>query len=370
MTSYVRDRIVAGLLIVTIIGYAIWSRSGSAIYDLIQLAMSISERNAVQVISSEPSSVLSIETVSPRRDTQHQVVVRQPAEVEPYYLIQLFAETSGTIVSIEKEIGDEVEKGQVVAEIRPSGSQTIMAIESPIDGVIVSREVDPGTFVPNATIVPGAMPLVSIAKTDIVTVSMSVPDIFAPYVKAGMPARIKSNDATKTPWVEAKITRISPVAKTADRTIAIEIDLFNQAREDFNGLLEESQPAGFADFKSHTPPEFPLNLSGDQFAGLTPGLIHEMELCINQIGDLPLLPSDCLIRRGGKPFVFIVENGRLEQVSVIVQFDDGRYCYVRPLRTINGVPTVQDWAGTEQVVVGGEFDLQPGKRVVSTAKAQ
>jgi hypothetical protein len=314
------------------------------------------------------SPPLQLRTVRPIRDTNQVVVVTQPAEVAPYYLVQLFAETAGTVERIEPDVGDEVDRGQAIAEIRPAGSTITTPIESPIDGVVVSRSVDPGTFVANASVIPNATPIVSIAKLDTVTITMNVPDMFAPYVKEGMVAKIRNTNAAKSPWIVSRLTRISPIARTGDRTLGVQIDLFNQTRSEFDELMKDAQANGFEDYKSRRAPEFPLNLEGEQSASLTPGLIHEMEIQIDALGQLPLLPSQCLTRRSGKPFVFLVENGLVVQIPVLVQFDDGRLCYVKPIRNTTSTeqPTNNEWKGTEEVILDNRYDLQPGRLAVAT----
>ncbi|MEY2611423.1 MAG: hypothetical protein RLZZ396_2573 [Planctomycetota bacterium] len=314
----------------------------------------------------EPAQeALRVKTASPRIDTNYSILVTQPAEVQPYYSVDLFAETAGTVLRMEYEVGDEIDRGQTVAEIQPIGSQSVAVIESPIDGVVVSRSVDPGTFVPNAAVLPGARPILSIAKTDVVTVLMNVPDVFAPYVKTGMPARIRNPNATKNQWIETKLTRVSPVASPTDRTVGVQVDLYNQTRAKFDELISDSQLSGYEDFKSRQPPEFPTNFSDLQEARLTPGLIHEMQITITDLGQLPLLPSECIVNRSGKPFVFLIEENRLVQVPVYVQFNDGKYCYVKPMRNQTNLQSLSDWTGQEVVVLASQFDLQSGKSVIA-----
>lgn len=321
------------------------------------------ERSGADSTQSPP---LQVRTVHPVRDSNQVIIVSQPAEVSPYYSVQLYADTAGTIERIEPDIGDEVDRGQTIAEIRAPGSSTTTPIQSPIDGVIVSRSVDPGTFVANASVIPNAAPIVTIAKIDTVTITMNVPDMFAPYVKEGMMAKIRNTNAYKSPWIESKLTRISPIARTADRTLAVEIDLFNQTRSEYDDLMLEAKELGFEEYKSRRAPEFPLNLAGEQSAGFTPGLIHEMQIHIDSLGQVPLLPSQCLARKGGKPYIFLIEDGRVVQVPVLVQFDDGHLCYAKPIRnTPNSSGTMDDWEGTEEVIFDNHYDLQPGKLAIA-----
>lgn len=361
-----RDKLIAGSLIA--IALIVVGLTGG----LTNLSSWGHRSTSNQTGSDDKTSIqeaLRVKTVRPSKDTNHSILVLQPAEVQPYYSVDLYAETAGNVLRIESEVGDEIERGQAVAEIRPIGSPTVEIIKSPIDGVVVSRSVDPGTFVPNAAVLPGARPIVSIAKTDIVTVLMSVPDTYAPYVKAGMPAKIRNPNATKNQWIDTKLTRVSPIASPADRTVRVQIDLFNRNRADFDELIKDSQANGFEDFKSSKPPEFPANFLGEQEAQLTPGLIHEMQITINDLGQLPLLPAECIVNKSGKHSVFLVEDNRLVQVPVSVHFNDGRFCYVRPMRDDRNLQEEIDWTGKELVVLASQFDLQPGKAVITNNSA-
>jgi len=361
MKKNLRDAILATSTLILALIAAWWQGwIPNALVHSPESTLSIPEESSPNASTAETS--LRLPTVNPRRDQKLEVAVSQPAEVAPYYQVQLFAETAGTVVMIEKDVGDEINRDEIVAEIRPAGTEKPIVITSPLDGIIVSRSVDPGTFVPNAGLIPGAVPLVTIAKLDIVTVSMNVPDMYAPYVKQGMTARIRNPNAAKAPWIETKLTRVSPVVRTGDRTRQVQVDLFNETRADFDEMLAEASPNDFEEFKSRQSPEFPVNLSGEQRADLTPGLIHEMRLVIDELGTLPLLPSNSIVRKSGKPFVFLIENGKLEQVPVLVQFDDGQYTYVRPIRRdAQGHSSEQEWIGNEEIVLPNALDLRSGK---------
>jgi multidrug efflux pump subunit AcrA (membrane-fusion protein) len=376
MTTRLRDKPLAMLLIAIASLSAWWSGKLEGVWqrfipDRLYADPTASHRNPndQSELNGNPaaqSSPLQLRTVHPVRDTNQIVVVSQPAEVAPYYLVQIYADTAGTIERIEPDLGDEVDREQTIAEIREPGSSTTTPIRSPIDGVIVSRSVDPGTFVANASVIPNATPIVTIAKLDTVTITMNVPDMFAPYVKEGMVAKIRNTNATKSPWIESKLTRISPVARVGDRTLAVEIDLFNQTRSEYDELMTDAKKTGFEEYKSRRAPDFPQNLSGEQTAGFTPGIIYEMQVHIDSLGQVPLLPSQCLTRRSGKPYVFLVENGSVVQVPVLVQFDNGSLCYAKPMRDINSSQQLSDdWDGTEEVIFDSRYDLQPGKSAVA-----
>src|SRR5262249_1071520 len=80
----------------------------------------------------------------------------------------------------------EVKLKEIMVEVARKDRDRVQAqadyakITAPFDGVITKREVDPGSFVSAAG--PSSQPLLSLARTDIVTVVMKVPDNFAPLV--------------------------------------------------------------------------------------------------------------------------------------------------------------------------------------------
>jgi hypothetical protein len=94
-----------------------------------------------------------------------------------------------------------------------------------------------------------------------------------------------------------------------------------------------------------------------------------MQTTLNDLGQLPLLPSECIVNRSGKPFVFLIEENQLVQVPVSVQFNDGKYCYIKPIRAERKLQTPNDWTGQEVVVLASQFDLQSGKAAVSENSA-
>src|SRR5438552_18818588 len=62
-------------------------------------------------------------------------------------------------------------------------------MRAPFDGEIIKRDVYPGSFVQSSA-TARTEPLLVVARTDIVTVSMKVPDSFAPLVSKNIEADI------------------------------------------------------------------------------------------------------------------------------------------------------------------------------------
>src|SRR5262249_466228 len=106
--------------------------------------------------------------------------------------------------------------------------QKFANVEAPFDGVITRRNVDPGTFVQNSHNSP-AQSLMTIQKTDVVTVYMNLPDNYTPYIDEKTEAVIEMSELPSV-QIRARVTRYSPSLLTPgnDRTMRVEVDLFNR----------------------------------------------------------------------------------------------------------------------------------------------
>ena len=125
------------------------------------------------------------------------------------------------------------------------GTAGFGTLQAPFDGVITRRNVDPGSFVQNsATGTPGPG-LLTIEKMDIVTVYMNLPDNYAPYIDDKTEAIIEMSELPSIK-IHALVTRFSPSLQTPgnDRTMRVEVDLYNRGAEDLRGVPGpgESEP--------------------------------------------------------------------------------------------------------------------------------
>src|SRR5262249_34937214 len=100
-------------------------------------------------------------------------------------------------------------------------------IKAPFTGMIVARHVDPGAFVQNAS-TGHATPLLTVVRTDIVTVVMWVPEKEAPYVTKQTEAVVRL-DALGDREIRAKVTRLSHwLDPDKSRDMRVEVDLDNK----------------------------------------------------------------------------------------------------------------------------------------------
>ena len=96
-------------------------------------------------------------------------------------------------------------------------------IEAPFDGVVIRRNVNTGDL-PRPG--PGGPPLFVVARSDILTIAVNVPETFATDVNPGDRASV-TLQAMKGRVVEGKVSRISSALDPKTRTIRVEIDMPN-----------------------------------------------------------------------------------------------------------------------------------------------
>jgi HlyD family secretion protein len=96
-------------------------------------------------------------------------------------------------------------------------------IEAPFDGIVTQRNVNTGDLTQ-----PGAdqPPLFIVARSDIVTIRVNVPEGFAADVNPGDRAEVKLPEL-KGKIVDGKVSRISWALDPKTRTIRVEIDIPN-----------------------------------------------------------------------------------------------------------------------------------------------
>src|SRR5262249_50708638 len=87
----------------------------------------------------------------------------------------------------------------------------------------------PGSLVQNASTGQQAAPLLTLVRSDIVTVVMRVPDNAAPYVRPGTEAIIRIDELPGV-LIKARVTRREPSIQNRDRRMRVEVDLFNGSR--------------------------------------------------------------------------------------------------------------------------------------------
>jgi multidrug efflux pump subunit AcrA (membrane-fusion protein) len=239
-------------------------------------------------------------------------------------------------------------------------------IRAPFDGVVTRRNVDPGTFVQNAT-TANTEPLLTVVRDDIVTIYMKVPDRFAPYVTHDTTAIIQM-DTLPGLVIRGKVTRRAPSLDNPehDRTMRVEVDLYNNSLADFEAFLAREKAEGNSDLKSKTLPVFP-KVEGRDVADhplrLMPGQYGKMRLVLNNFQKAFLLPHSAVVSQGGTSYVFVVKDGRALKMPVEVQADNGEVVKVALIEKVGGQPVTRDLTGDEEIVSSNQGELSNGQAV-------
>ncbi len=279
------------------------------------------------------------------------------------------AKAAKTRIKEAEEQQHEAEANVDVARAEEAYAQAMLdygTIQAPFDGVIVRRNVDPGFFVQNAGS-GHATPLLTIHRNDIVTVTMRLPDLYAPYVTPETEA-IFETPSVPGVKIRGKVTRYPPslVTPEKDRTMLVEVDLWNRTPERIKNKMKD--PNFIKGLKKGMPgdprgglpvaPKIEGNLAGRE---ILPGMFGEMTLVLHKFENVYMLPSQAVVNKGGYQYIYVVKDGKARLQPVKEQVNDGKLVYVELLDKEGGV--IGDLTGKEQVIVSNQGELTDGQPV-------
>ena len=164
------------------------------------------------------------------------------------------------------------------------------SITAPFDGVITERFVDHGDFVRSAA-QGSASPLLAIAKTDRIRLSLEIPEPDAPFVKVGTPVDIIVKSLGEHPF-PARIARTAVALKVSTRTMRAEADLDN---------------------------------AEGRFA---PGMYAQVVIKLETKESALLVPSKAIRVRGRELSVLVSNSAVAEEVPIVLGYDDGIWAEV------------------------------------------
>jgi RND family efflux transporter MFP subunit len=222
-----------------------------------------------------------------------------------------------------------------VAEAERDYAQSMVdytKIRAPFDGVIVSRKVDPGSFVQNAS-TGNPTPMLRVVKTDWVTFVAWVPEKEAPFVNKDTQVTIRL-DALGDEAIRTKVTRSSHwLDPDKSRDLRVEVDLENK------------------------------------LGRLTPGMYGSMTLLLQDFSRSLLVPAGTVFAQGDQTYLYEVTGGHAIKVPVRVQFEDGVQAKI--VKTVQSIdPTThtpiekfQELSDKDEIVRSGQGELADGQPV-------
>lgn len=157
---------------------------------------------------------------------------------------RLYAAQAGSLADLERaraaktaadasqrRAAAELERAtEMVNHLRPPGvtgrgiDPEDMLVRAPFDGVVVSRDVQPG-----AVVIPGAM-LVTVSRTGSILLAMPVPEVALGSARLGSEVRF-SVPAFPGRAFSARVTRVSPTLDSLSRTAEVFASVDNRSGE-------------------------------------------------------------------------------------------------------------------------------------------
>jgi multidrug resistance efflux pump len=247
-------------------------------------------------------------------------------------------------------------------------------LKAPFGGVVTRRNVDPGSFVQNSA-TAHSDPLLTLERTDIVTIYMNLPDSYAPFVSSTTEAVIEMSELPGV-HIRGKVTRFSPSLQTPshDRTMRVEVDLFNRTAKRYAEFLKryEGLPKDKRrDLKGGELPLFPQfeqnALQMEEGERLMPGMYGKMTLVLQKFKHAHLIPSSAIFSQGGKPYIFVIRDGVAHLTPVNVRVDDGKLAYADIIEVAGREDRNVRLTGDEEIVFCNQGELRDGQRVKTTA---
>lgn len=238
-------------------------------------------------------------------------------------------------------------------------------VRSLFSGKVKRRHADPGSFLRVGD------PVLTVERTDIVTVAMKVPDTFAPYVNEDTDAIIEMSELPGQP-IHAKVTRQVPSLETKsnDRTMLVLVDLYNGTEKEFEEFMAREKAKKppqepFDDLRENSLPIAPkfMGTKEGEAPHLLPGMYGQMRLVFNKLPNVFLIPSDAIDRSGGSPSIFLVKDGKVVRAPVEIEVDDQKLARVKIIeRTATG-EIKRALTGKEEIIYSNLNEVSNGEPV-------
>ena len=236
-------------------------------------------------------------------------------------------------------------------------------------------------------------PILSVVRTDVVTVITKIPDNVAPYVFKDTEIHFQL-DSAKGVVFQGRATRVAPGIDARDATKRVEIDLFNESWERYANYRTECVSAHLTPFGGGNPigtvvltasgrnvwshnvkgtgdtfPVFPRSEKEERDSvshpRLMPGMTGYARLHLRDF-NRHLIPSCAVFGQGGKSYILEVRAGKTVQVPVTVELNDGKLALVA--RVPGGGENEQEkyLTGDEFIVLNQQLEVGDGQPVKAT----
>jgi len=212
------------------------------------------------------------------------VPLRVYGQSEEFRRVDIFPKINGVVVEQKAELGDIVQKDEVLALIRqdiPGMDFSLSKIKATVSGLVTAENIEVGGTV---NVQRTAF---TISQCSPILVAVSVLDVYLRFIRPGQVASIEF-DALPGKTFKGKIYEIAPRLDNVNHSLNVRIRLSNPDKK--------IKPGMFARVK--------FNLTSHQ------GF---------------LIPVDAVIRTGAEKFVFLVQDGKAVKHQVTTGLMQGNF---------------------------------------------
>jgi hypothetical protein len=198
----------------------------------------------------------------------------------------------------------------------------------------------------------------------------------------------------------ANLSRFSPAIQTSDRTVRVEVDLFNGDQVEYSRFVAKELAAavlpltatgGFSSAVSNLaarefalgnrkgvtdclPPLPMMTGANAREVRLFPGMAGTIRLQLRRFTDAFVIPATAITSRGGKSYLLEVRDGVAQLLPIVVQVTDGK---VAKVAVVSRVPdarggsreVLRELTGQEEIVASRQQEYAPGKPVKTAPTA-
>ncbi|MBL4707255.1 MAG: efflux RND transporter periplasmic adaptor subunit [Flavobacteriales bacterium] len=316
--------------------------------------------------------IQNVEVVHPKsRSFTSQVLISGTAK--PNQSVILYAMESGVLMEINKDIGDQVNNGEIIAKLdqpqlfqETSRLQTelklkksvyerlskitqrtpaltttedleraeaqylialtkldennsrlgFLTIRAPFSGIVTKRFVDKGSLLQNGMNEDNPQSIVEVQQTNPMRITIEVPESDAVSVKKNMPVQLSFPELSGESF-DAKISRTSNALDILSKTMQVEIDLDNAEGKIISGMYAK------------------------------------VMIQVNSRENILSLPIISKIRYKNEDYVLVVENQVVKRIPIKIGLSDKEYFEV-----LNAILD-----STTQVIVNGKGLVKQGQTV-------
>jgi RND family efflux transporter MFP subunit len=214
------------------------------------------------------------------------------------------------------EAGNELEVA-LAEQKRLSALTGYTRITAPFDGVVTRRYVDKGALVQAGTSSnTQALPVVSVAETDLFRLTLPVPESAVPTIHTGTAVTVHVPALNRN--FEGRVSRFADAVNQETRTMHTEVDVHN--------------PDG----------------------SIVQGMYAEVTLTLTKTDDALTVPIQAVTRNGSQASVLVVNaQDRIEPHDVQLGMEQA-----------DSIQVISGLNPNEKVVIGSPSEFRPGERVV------